>query len=143
MPMRSSCQFVRKFSLQSTSRGGGRLARCRGILAACIAVAVVLGIVWPSLAGQGYTTSVHEGQIKFIRIERCGLQPGLCEGSIILARPGGSDTTVDLRVGTWIKRGDNFLTIEELKIGDRVKAQTFRLPGEENPRAAILEFTTP
>jgi hypothetical protein len=35
------------------------------------------------------------------------------------------------------------LTIEDLKTGDLVKAQTFRLPDEANPRAAILEFTSP
>jgi hypothetical protein len=50
---------------------------------------------------------------------------------------------VEVRIGTWIKRGGNFLTIEDLNIGDQVKAQTFRLPGETNPRAAILEFTRP
>jgi hypothetical protein len=102
-----------------------------------------LGVIWPGLAGQGYTTSVYEGRIKAVKIDKCGLQPGLCEGSILLARQGAEDTPVDVRVGTWIKRGENFLTIEDLKIGDQVKAQTFRLPGEANPRAAILEFTSP
>jgi hypothetical protein len=114
-----------------------------GIAAPLFAVAVVLSIVCHSLAGQGYTTSVYEGKITSIRIDKCGLQPGLCEGSIILASPGGGDTAVDLRVGTWIKRDDHFLTIENLKIGDQVKAQTFRIPGEANPRAAILEFKSP
>ena len=49
------------------------------------------------------------------------MQPGLCEGSIILARQGSEDTQVDIRVGTWIKRGANFLTIEDLQIGDQSK----------------------
>ena len=102
-----------------------------------------LGIVWLGLAGQGYTTVVYEGQITSVRIDKCGLLPGLCEGSILLARQGNEDARVDVRIGTWIKRGDTFLTIEDLKTGDQVKAQTFRLPGEVNPRAAILEFTNP
>jgi hypothetical protein len=123
--------------------GGGRLTHRSGIAATLFAVAVVLGIVCHSLAGQGYTTLVYEGKITSIRIDKCGLQPGLCEGSIILASAGGGDTAVDLRVGTWIKRDDHFLTIENLKIGDQVKAQTFRIPGEANPRAAILEFKNP
>ena len=101
-----------------------------------------LGVVWLGLAGQGYTTVVYEGQITSVKIDKCGLLPGLCEGSILLARKGGEDARVDVRIGTWIKRGDNFLTIEDLKTGDLVKAQTFRLPGEANPRAAILEFTS-
>jgi hypothetical protein len=94
-------------------------------------------------AGQGYTTTVYEGRIKAVNIVKCGMQPGLCEGSIILARQGSEDAQVDIRIGTWIKRGDNFLTIEDLRIGDQVKAQTFRLSGEANPRAAILEFARP
>jgi hypothetical protein len=106
---------------------------------------LILGLsgVWLGLAGEGYTTSVYEGRIQSVRIDKCGLQPGLCEGSILLAPEGNAETRVDIRVGTWIKRGNTFLTIEDLKIGDHVKAQTFRLPGEANPRAAILEFTRP
>ena len=113
------------------------------VVACCCALAVVLSIACLVLAGEGYTTTVYEGQITSIKIDKCGLQPGLCEGSIVLARPGGADVAVGVRVGTWIKRGDEFLTIENLKIGDHVKAQTFRLPGEPNPRAAILEFNRP
>jgi hypothetical protein len=119
------------------------LTHRRGIVVSWGTLVLGLSIAWLALAGQGYTTSVYEGQIKSVKIDKCGLQPGLCEGSIILGRQAGEDTPVDIRIGTWIKRNGNFLTIEDLKIGDRVKAQTFRLPGEANPRAAILEFTGP
>jgi hypothetical protein len=50
---------------------------------------------------------------------------------------------LDIRIGTWIKRGDRVLTIEELKVGDRVKAQTFKIAAQAPPRAAILEFIAP
>ena len=119
------------------------MTRRRGLVVSWLTLVLGLGIVWPGLAGQGYTTAVYEGQITSVRIDKCGMQPGLCEGSILLARQGGEDTRVDVRIGTWIKRADTFLTIEDLKIGDQVKAQTFRLPGEANPRAAIVEFTRP
>jgi hypothetical protein len=102
-----------------------------------------VGVVGLGQAGQGYTTTIYEGQIRSVNIVKCGLQPGLCEGAIILARQGSEDTAVEVRVGTWIKRGLNFLTIEDLRIGDQVRAQTFRLPGQANPRAAIIEFTPP
>src|ERR671923_270774 len=98
---------------------------------ALAAVAFALGL-WmmptpaPAVqAGQRYTTTVYEGQIKSVKIVKCGLQPGLCEGSIILGRQGSEDAQVDVRVGTWIKRGANFLTIEDLQIGEQVRAQTF------------------
>jgi hypothetical protein len=119
------------------------LTHRRGSAVSVFVAVVVLSVACHSLAGQGFTTSVYEGQITSVRIDKCGLQPGLCEGSIILARPGGGDTAIDLRVGTWIKRDDYFLTIEDLNIGDHVKAQTFRIPGAANPRAAILEFKNP
>src|SRR5262245_45742615 len=106
-------------------------------------LALGLSIVALGQAGQGYTTTVYEGQIKAVKIVKCGLQQGLCEVSIIRAQQGSEDTLVDVRIGTWIKHGGNFLTIEDLRIGDRVKAQTYRLPGEVNWRAAILEFTRP
>ncbi len=115
----------------------------KGVVVSWLALVWGLSVVGAGLAGEGFTTSVYEGRIKSIKIDKCGLQPGLCEGSILLARQGGEETAVDVRVGTWIKRGNNFLTIEELQIGDQVKAQTFRLPGAANPRAAILEFTSP
>jgi hypothetical protein len=108
-----------------------------------LTLAVAVSGLGLSQAGQGYTTAVYAGQIKSIKIDKCGLQPGLCEGSIILAHKGSEDIQVEVRVGTWIKRGENFLTIEDLSIGDHVRAQTFRLPGEANPRAAILEFIRP
>ena len=84
---------------------------------------------------------LNEAQDKAIKVVKCGMQPGLCEGSIILALQGSDDTQVEVRIGTWIKRGANFLTIEDLRTGDQVKAQTFRLPCEVNLRAAILEFS--
>jgi hypothetical protein len=102
-----------------------------------------MNLGWISEAGQGFTTTLYEGEIAAVRIDRCGLQPGLCEGSILLAGTGGEKTSVDIRIGTWIKRGGNFLTIEDLKIGDQVRTQTFRLPGEANARAAIVEFVGP
>jgi hypothetical protein len=119
------------------------LTHRKGIMVSLFAMALVLSAGGRSLAGERLATSIYEGQIKAIKIDKCGLQPGLCEGSIILASKGGENTPVDVRIGTWIKRGDTFLTIEDLRIGDRVKAQTFRFPGEANPRAAILEFTSP
>jgi hypothetical protein len=104
---------------------------------------VIVSVSTPGWAREGYTTAIYEGQIKSIKIDKCGLQPGLCEGSIVLAQKDGDDASLDIRIGTWIKRGDRVLTIEELKVGDRVKAQTFKIAAQAPPRAAILEFIAP
>jgi hypothetical protein len=112
-------------------------------MAFLLTAGMLVSMVAPGWAREGYTTAIYEGQIKSIKIDKCGLQPGLCEGSIILAQREGDDATLDIRVGTWIKRGERFLTIDELKVGDRVKAQTFRISAQAPPRAAILEFTDP
>ena len=92
-----------------------------------------LGVVWLGQAGQGYSTAVYEGQIKSVKIDKCGLQPGLCEGSIILARQGGEAARVDVRVGTWIKRGDTFLTIEDLKAWRPGESPNLPLAGRSEP----------
>jgi hypothetical protein len=115
----------------------------RGVWVTWLTLVLGVNIVGPGQAGQGYTTTVYEGQVTSVNIVKCGMQPGLCEGSIILVGQGNEATPVEVRVGTWIKHGGNFLTIEDLRIGDRVRTQTFRLPGEANPRAAIIEFTRP
>ena len=82
------------------------MTRRRGLVVSWLTLVLGLGIVWLGLAGQGYTTAVYEGQITSVRIDKCGMQPGLCEGSILLARQGGEDTRVDVRIGTWIKRAE-------------------------------------
>jgi len=112
------------------------------VIAFLLMAGMLVSMVAQGWAREGYTTAIYEGQIKSIKIDKCGLQPGLCEGSITLAQKEGDDATLGIRRGTWIKRDDHFMTIDELKVGDRVKAQTFRIPGEAAPRAAILEFTS-
>jgi hypothetical protein len=81
----------------------------------------------------------YEGQIKSIRVEKCGLQPGSCEGSVILAQAGGKgEVTLAVRPGTWLKRGDQLVTIDELGVGNYVKLEAVRLPGIELQQITIL-----
>jgi hypothetical protein len=81
----------------------------------------------------------YEGQIRSIKIDKCGLQPGTCEGSIILARTGGAgEVTLAIRPGTWLKRGDQFVTIDELGVGNYVKAEAVQIPGQELQQITVL-----
>ncbi len=117
----------------------------RGPMMFLLTTMLAMILASPGLAGDGYSSAVreYEGKIKSIRIDKCGLQPGLCEGSIMLEGKGATETALAIRVGTWIKRRGQFLTIEELKVGDHVIAQAFQMRGEALPRAAIVEFASP
>ncbi len=85
------------------------------------------------------TIQPYEGQIKSVKVDKCGLQPGSCEGSVILARVGGGEeVTLAIKPGTWLKRGTQLVTIDELGVGNHVKVEAVRLPGEELPQITIL-----
>jgi hypothetical protein len=103
--------------------------------------ALSLGIVSLGLAGapSKVTVQPYEGQIKSIRIDKCGLQPGSCDGSIVLARAGGAgEVTLAIKPGTWLKRGDRLVTIDELGVGNYVKAEAMQIPGIQLQQITIL-----
>jgi hypothetical protein len=94
-----------------------------------------------AMAGAASKAAVqpYEGQIKSIKVDKCGLQPGSCEGSVILAKKaGGGEVTLAIRPGTWLKRGDQLVTIDELGVGNYVKVEAVQLPGEPLQRITIL-----
>jgi hypothetical protein len=105
-----------------------------------LCVALSLGLVALVLAGatSKVTAKPFEGQIKSIKIDKCGLQPGTCEGSIILSQGGGGEVELAIMPGTWIKRGDQLVTIDELGVGNYVKTEAIQLPGEPLQRITVL-----
>lgn len=110
----------------------------------CTAILWALMATAPSGAQGSSSATVmpYEGQIKSVKIDRCGLQPGSCEGSIVLAQAGGGEEiTLAIKPGTWLKRGKQFITIDELGVGNYAKVEALRLPGEPLPRISVL--TTP
>ena len=109
------------------------------VLLLCTGLAVALAA--SAMAGAASTAKVmpYEGQIKSIKVDKCGLQPGSCEGSIILARAGGAgEVTLAIKPGTWLKRGDQFVTIDELGVGNYVKVEAIQIPGEQLQRISVL-----
>ena len=91
-----------------------------------------LFVGWGSLgrAGEQRQAPVRQyiGQIQAIKVDRCGLQPGTCEGSVILKLSGGREVTLAILPGTWIKRGDRLVLIDELGVGNYIMAQAAPLP---------------
>jgi hypothetical protein len=80
----------------------------------------------------------YEGQIKAIKIDRCGIEPGQCIGSIILAQKEGGEVTLGIRPGTWLKRGGIFVYIEDLGVGNHVIAEAVALPGDRLQQITVL-----
>lgn len=85
----------------------------------------------------------YEGQIRSIKIDKCGLQPGSCEGSIILAKKEGGEVQLKIGLGTWIQRGDNVVLIDELGVGNYVKVRAAALAPEKEERITLMEASTP
>jgi hypothetical protein len=114
--------------------------RMVGILLLCAGLSWVLVSLAMAGAASKATVQPYEGQIKSVKIDKCGLQPGSCEGSVILARAaGGGEVTLAIKPGTWLKRGDQLVTIDEIGVGNYVKVEAVRLPGEQVDRITILE----
>src|SRR5687768_13099701 len=99
-----------------------------------LCTALSLGLVSLAMTGAAAKATVqpYETQIKSIKIDKCGLQPGSCEGSVILARAGGArEVTLAIKPETWMKRCDRFVTIDELGVGNYVKAEAVQIPGQQ------------
>jgi hypothetical protein len=96
---------------------------------------------WGALggAGQPQGTSVRQytGQVQSIKIDRCGLQPGTCEGSIVLKLRDGREVALAIMPGTWIKRGDQLVLIDELAVGNYLQAQAAAIPAKTTPEGAV------
>jgi hypothetical protein len=95
------------------------------------AVSLALGSCVTAGSGAAPKGRGYEGQITSIHIDRCGLKPGTCEGSITVATAdGGREVRLAIKPQTWLKRGDQFITIDQLAVGDEVQVEAVQLPGE-------------
>ena len=103
------------------------------------------GLLSIGLAGEQRSVSLKQywGIIASVRIDRCGKRPGLCEGALILTRREGDKITLAIRPGTWIKRGERLVLLEELSVGDSIHVQAIEFTGEGGMRATVIEMATP
>jgi hypothetical protein len=113
----------------------------RTLLALLLCAVFSFAPVASVMAGGASSAKVepYEGQIRSIKIDKCGLQPGSCEGSVILAKAGGAgEVTLAIKPGTWLKRGNQFVTIDELGVGNYVKVEAWQIPGQELQQITVL-----
>jgi hypothetical protein len=111
-----------------------------GVVVLVICTGLTLGLLDFTVAGSSAAvkTASFEGQIKSIKVDKCGMQPGSCEGSIILAQAGGGEVELAIKAGTWIKRGDQLVTIDELGVGNYVRTEAVQLPGQRLQQITVL-----
>jgi hypothetical protein len=107
-------------------------------------MALVMGGATVGSAGEQRSALLkqYRGTISTIRVDRCGKRQGLCEGVITLNQRDGRGVTLAIRPGTWIKRGDLMVLLEELDVGNDIHVQAVELPGEEGLRATTIGVST-
>ncbi len=112
------------------------MKRSRVVTAILIGAVFAVGFVFLGIAGAQREAPVqqYEGKIKSLRVDKCGERPGTCEGSIVLAQKIGGEVPLSIKPGTWIRRGDKFVVIEDLKVGDTIQARAVVFGGDLTPQ---------
>jgi hypothetical protein len=105
---------------------------------------LTVGLGSLGIAGEPKTALLKQywGKIISVRVDKCGKRPGLCEGMIILAPRGGGSVTLAIRPGTWIKRGDHLVLLEELKVGNDIHVQAIEIAEGRATRATVIDVST-
>jgi hypothetical protein len=90
---------------------------------------------------KGYRVTIvpYEGQIKSIRVGSVDLASGSSEGSLVLRNLSGDEVNLAIKPGTRLKRGDEFVTLDELSVGSDVKVETVQIPGQELKQITVLD----
>ena len=73
-------------------------------------------------APQGQAQS-FTGQVREVKIYQCGLEPGTCAGSLVLAQARGQQIDLAIPAGTTLQRGNQRVHLEELGVGNYVMVQ--------------------
>jgi uncharacterized membrane protein len=61
----------------------------------------------------------------------------------VLAPRENGEIVLAIRPGTWIKRGERLVLIEELQIGEEIHVQAFEIEGERGVQAMSIDIATP
>lgn len=98
---------------------------------------VLLGLGLAALLATGWDTwrvasaasqaQSYTGQVREVNIDQCGMEPGTCEGTLVLAQARGQEVDLAIPVGTTIQRGNMRVHLEELGIGNYVMVQAVPL----------------
>jgi hypothetical protein len=106
----------------------------RGLTVLGLGAILMTGVSTSGLAAtaQPAQPQTYRGQIREITIDQCGLEPGTCAGSLVLAQARSQEVTLAIPQGTTIQRGDDRVHLEQLGIGNYITVQAVRQPGDQD-----------
>ena len=84
------------------------------------------GGAW-AVASAASQAQSYTGQVREVNIDQCGMEPGTCEGTLVLAQARGQEVDLAIPAGTAIQRGNARVHLEELGIGNYVMVQAVPL----------------
>ena len=104
----------------------------RGLTVLGLGAMLAVGAGSWGMAVAAPTAQPYTGQVREITINQCGLEPGTCEGSLVLAQARGQEVTLTIPAGTTIQRGDERVHLEQLGVGNYVMVQAAPVPSDSN-----------
>jgi hypothetical protein len=81
-------------------------------------------------AAQPVPAQTYRGQVREINIDQCGLEPGTCAGSLVLAQARGQEVTLTIPTGATMQRGDERVHLEQLGVGNYVTVEAAPQPSD-------------
>jgi hypothetical protein len=105
-------------------------------------ITFTIGMTALGTAGEQRSVRLKQywGRITAVRVDICGKRPGLCEGVIMLAQRETEQVSLAIRPGTWIKRGDRLVLLDELSVGDAIHVQAIEFVSEGGMRATQVDI---
>ena len=107
-----------------------------------VVITFIVGVTALDTAGEQRSAQLKQywGRITAVRVDRCGKRPGLCEGVIMLTQREAELVRLAIRPGTWIKRGDHLVLLDELSMGDEIHVQAIEIASEGSMRATQVDI---
>jgi hypothetical protein len=102
-----------------------------------LAILLTAGVGMWSLASATPQAQAYTGQVREVNIDQCGLEPGTCEGSLVLAQARGQEVDLAIPAGTTIQRGKERVHLEELGVGNYVMVQAAPLSPSQQGNSKV------
>jgi hypothetical protein len=121
------------------------MKRRQALLRCLLCATLLMGWGLPALVGEPLETvrMLFQGHIKAMKADTCGLTPGSCQRSLVLAKSDGGEMAFAIRPETRIKPTEQLVTIDTLRVGDFVKVQAILPTGGTSPHITMLEVMPP